>query len=592
MATHHIPGSVMMAVKDGAIIFAKGYGVADLKSGRPMDPADTLLRVGSISKLVTATAVLQLAGEDRVDLNRDVRSYVDPEILNSYEGAVSLQRLLTHTAGVGDKFVGQTARRGEALLDLEQHLRDQFPPPLPLPGMIINYSNFGITLAAHTVEKVTGHTFENYAQEFIFKPVGMHDTTFIADRESLSRVAVGYNYIFGGYRELAFRHWLAYPAASLVSTGMDIARFMIAHLEAGNNSAPEQQTSPLLPRKIARQAYRRQFTLHPHAPGIAYVFWERIENGQTMLWHSGHMPGQRSGLFLFPDHGFGLFINSNTEVRLFDLFIRDFMDHFFPDSESEYPAPQANVARSRPEDTARYAGHYRQTWYPRRTLGKIAAFHGLQGQEIIVKPIAGENRIIVDGRVHEPVAPALFRERNGDGLTAFWETPSGKVLFAYQGGMDSYHRLAWYHTKNFHHTFVGIIFAIYSVSLIVFSRRVIASRPKQLGNRLKPPLPLQAARMCVLAMSGLFLVFIAGMIGLAAMGAYDMTEEIRTPLLTLLALPPAAIGFGCAALVLLLIAWGAPGRSRYETIQYIVVLAATAIAVWFLDYWHLLGYRF
>ena len=82
------------------------------------------------------------------------------------------------------------------------------------------------------------------------------------------------------------------------------------------------------------------------------------------------------------------------------------------------------------------------------------------------------------------------------------------------------------------------------------------------------------------------------MIGLAARGAYDMTEEIRAPLLTLLALPPAAIGFGCAAFVFLLIAWGAPGRTRYETIQYFVVFATAAVAVWFLDYWHLLGYRF
>lgn len=104
MEENHIPGAAVSVVKDGKLFFAKGYGYADLENGIPVDPEQTVFRIGSVGKLFTWTAVMQLVEQGKLDLNADINAYLDFRIPATYPQAITLKHLLTHTAGFEDLF--------------------------------------------------------------------------------------------------------------------------------------------------------------------------------------------------------------------------------------------------------------------------------------------------------------------------------------------------------------------------------------------------------------------------------------------------------------------------------------------------------
>src|ERR687889_2070987 len=104
MQKHHIAGAAVSVVKDGELFFAKGYGEADVEKGIPVDPKQTIFHVGSVGKLFTWTAVMQLVEEGRLDLDADINTYLDFRIPDTYPHPITLKHLLTHTAGFEDRY--------------------------------------------------------------------------------------------------------------------------------------------------------------------------------------------------------------------------------------------------------------------------------------------------------------------------------------------------------------------------------------------------------------------------------------------------------------------------------------------------------
>ncbi len=583
LPANHIPGAVLVIVKDGAPLFAKGYGVAELESQRPMDPDKTVLRVASISKLFTATAVMQALEKDLVDMNTDIRTYIEPDLMSYYPTPVNLHQLLTHSAGVGDKFVGQTFKNAHDLLQHRVYLEEQLAKPLAPPGYIVNYSNHGISLAAHVVERVTGLNFEEYCRNNIFGPLEMADSTFIPSDDLMGDAATGYKHIFGGYRVLPLRHWRPYPASSLVTTGSDIGRFMMAHLNDGSLQSPGADLAEIFSEKTAKIMHRRQFTMHPRISGMAYGFWERVENGQRLLWHSGHMPGHRTGLFLIPSEKLGIFIYNNTEFRLFDQFIEDFLDQFYP-AEAKNP-----ILNRGSDDLSRYAGAYRHNWYPRRTFGKIVAFHGIQGQQLNVKPSRHNRSLLIDGKEYQRVVANLFKSDDDDKYAAFWETPEGKPVMLYQGGMLTYHRLRWYQRVEIHYVLSilgSLTFVISFCAWIRMIRKTGISINRNAASSIGV-VRLSAGLICVF-----YFTFLIGFAVLVSAGAYEMIQEIHLSLKIMLAMPLLACAASAVLFITLPVTWNIPQLSSNEKVLYSVILVNSLVVAWILNYWNLLGYRF
>jgi CubicO group peptidase (beta-lactamase class C family) len=107
MADYEVPGATISVVKEGKLLFAKGYGSANIEENRPVVASETLFRIGSVTKLFTWTAVMQLAEQHRLDLNADVNSYLDSfKIPDTYPQPITMAQLMTHTAGFEDRQIG------------------------------------------------------------------------------------------------------------------------------------------------------------------------------------------------------------------------------------------------------------------------------------------------------------------------------------------------------------------------------------------------------------------------------------------------------------------------------------------------------
>src|SRR6185369_15089245 len=172
-----IAGATIAVVKDGKVLFAKGYGYADYEKKKPVSAEETLFRPGSVSKLFTWTAVMQLVEQGKLDLNRDVNDYIDYKIPEAFGKPITLKNILTHTPGFEEQ-LKDLLRTSSESPNLGEYLKTHIPARIYPPGTVPAYSNYGAALAGYIVERVSGLPFNQYIEENIFKPLGMTHSTF------------------------------------------------------------------------------------------------------------------------------------------------------------------------------------------------------------------------------------------------------------------------------------------------------------------------------------------------------------------------------------------------------------------------------
>ena len=191
MAIGDIAGATVAIVKDDALLLTRGYGFADVEKRTPVDPAQTLFRPASISKLFTWTAVMQQVEAGKLDLDHDINEYLDFKIEGYGGEPIKLRHLMTHTAGFEESLLDLLITDINKLKPLGAALKDSIPARIYRPGTVPAYSNYGASLAGYIVSRVAGVPFEQYIEEHIFKPLKMEHSTFrqpvpAALREQLS----------------------------------------------------------------------------------------------------------------------------------------------------------------------------------------------------------------------------------------------------------------------------------------------------------------------------------------------------------------------------------------------------------------------
>ncbi|HJT81504.1 MAG TPA: serine hydrolase domain-containing protein, partial [Chthoniobacterales bacterium] len=162
LQSRDIAGAVVAVVKDGQVLLAKGYGDADVAAKKPVVADQTLFRPGSISKVFTATAVMQLVEQGKLDLDRDVNEYLDFPIPNTFAEPVTLRRLLTHTAGFEETLKNLFVPSAKEMRTLRNYLVAALPQQIFRPGTVPSYSNYGFALAGYIVERISNEPFERY----------------------------------------------------------------------------------------------------------------------------------------------------------------------------------------------------------------------------------------------------------------------------------------------------------------------------------------------------------------------------------------------------------------------------------------------
>src|ERR1039458_5559500 len=177
LETGDVAGAVVVVVKNGETVLAKGDGYSDVAAHTPVDPERTLFRSGSTSKLFTWTAVMQLVEQGKLDLDRDVNAYLDFR-LPDRGTPITLRNIMTHTAGFEEKVKDLIADDPRQLVPLRTYVAEGIPTRIFKAGTTPAYSNYATALAGYIVQRVSGQTFDDYVDAHIFKPLGMTHSSF------------------------------------------------------------------------------------------------------------------------------------------------------------------------------------------------------------------------------------------------------------------------------------------------------------------------------------------------------------------------------------------------------------------------------
>ncbi len=173
LTSTHAPGATVAVVKDGKLLFAKGYGFADLDKRTPVLADKTLFRVVSVSKLFTWTAVMQLVERNKLDLSADVNTYLDFKIPNTFPQPITLANLMSHSPSFEELGIGVFVRTAAEVAPLREYLVNNMPKRVRPPSQVSAYSNYGAALAGYIVARAAGMPFEDYVAANILKPLGM-----------------------------------------------------------------------------------------------------------------------------------------------------------------------------------------------------------------------------------------------------------------------------------------------------------------------------------------------------------------------------------------------------------------------------------
>jgi|GEM_PF-993341 len=437
MGKLHIPGAVVSVVKDGKIVFAKGYGVTDVEKKTPVIPDRTIFRIGSITKVFTAMAVMQLADQGKINLNDDVNKYLKGvQVPNSFPQPITFANLLTHTSGLDEISPGRRTSNEAEIIPLGAFLKTRIVRQFP-PGEIISYSTYNPALAAHAVEQITGMPFKAYLQLNVFEPLGMNHTSIAAVKKEYQQdLATGYEYAADKYQKLPFQWFHTYPASDINSTATDMARFMIANLQYGTIDGKR-----ILSEKSAREMQATHFRNHPKISGWAYGFYETVQNNLRFVEHGGSMDdGYSAMLSLIPEKNTGLFIACNTESCAFGLagaIKNAFLNRYFP-AQTKPEVPQTK--NPSPDSLKKFTGKYRPIIYCHTCPPNTSYFP----EPIEVKVMEDGTLSFPGGRLKQ-IEPMLFvkadGERAGQALFGFKENKQGEIAYMFQENYMVYEKV-------------------------------------------------------------------------------------------------------------------------------------------------------
>ena len=310
----NVPGSAVVVVKDGKVVFSKGYGKSDLEENTDVIPEETVFEIGSISKIFTWTAIMQSEEEGKLKLDDDIRDYIGYERLElEFEKPITIRDLMNHTAGFEENASEMMTFSRKDIIPLDTWVSSKHQPKQVYePGTVIAYSNFSTDIAGYIVELVSGERYEEYIRKHILEPLQMNRSTSYVDyfhlEEMVNNKSKGYGKTKDGFTLMPENFLNEAPAGSVKSTAEDMGKFMIGLLNNNGNSD--------------LKLFNKSFTLDDFfedtlfvsdgMPSIAHGFWAREENGIRILEHGGNTTNFSAFISMVPEENFGVCILTNV----------------------------------------------------------------------------------------------------------------------------------------------------------------------------------------------------------------------------------------------------------------------------------------
>lgn len=574
-----IAGGVVVIVKDGEVLLQKGYGYADVENQRLVDPERTLFRAGSVAKLFTDTAVMQLVEQGKIDLDAPIDTYLDFKISEAFGKPVTMRNLITHTGGFEELVRELMHSDPKKFVSLEAFVKKTRPKRIFPPGEVPSYCNYCLALAGYIVQRVSGEPFDDYLDRHIFEPLGMQRSTFRQPLPEKFAADMSKGYVHGSGPATYFELVGPAPAGSITATGSDMARFMIAHLNAEAGGTPA-----LLQPRTARLMHDSLFQATPPVNGMALGFFEANRNGQRILEHGGDTQVFHSQLSLFMDQGVGVFASFNSTGKegavggIRSALFEQFIDRYFP-----APVPDEPTAPTAVEHSKLVVGQYQSSRRAEHTfftsVGMLGQFNVSANADgtLVIPVLRGLNG---QPKVWREVAPFVWREVGGKERLAA-KIENGRVRFL---GNDSSSGIQVFMPvpagKSSGWIIPIVLIAAVSLLLTVIVWPVAASIRRRHGLAFELTKQQALARRLVCAAAIVNLVFLLGWAvlvqsGLSDLALFDGRADVWFVALHLLGFI-GLIGAGVAI-------WNAwlslQGSRRWWSKTWSVVLAASCVAI-------------
>jgi CubicO group peptidase (beta-lactamase class C family) len=583
-----IAGAVIAVVKDGKLLFAKGYGYSDVAKKVAVSPETTLFRPGSISKLFTWTSVMQQVELGKLDLDRDVNDYLDFKIPPAFDKPITLRNIMTHTTGFEETAKNLFVDSAEELRPTGEYLRVHMPARIFPPGATPAYSNYATTVAAYIVERVSGQNFNDYVEEHIFKPLNMTHATFRQPLPDALKPDMSNGYVLGSGEPKHFEYVQVAPAGSLSASAVDMTHFMIAHLQNGRYG----DAQILKPETAIRMHARQQGVWPPSMNAMCLGFYEQWLDGHRSIGHGGDTISFHSNLHLILDANVGLFVSYNSpgraEIDSRGLLFNKFMERYFPPPSSNEPT-LATAA----QDAAVVAGSYEVS---RRFQTNVLAITTVLGEtKVTVNP--KDNTISMGGKGlnQQPerfreIAPMVFRQVDGNSKIAFAPDPSGRQIAYIDYPFMVFQKISNpLNKQSVNYFIIGFSLCVIALTLLLWPVAAI------LRKHYEKPLSLQPAakrlRLWIRLVCFAIVVFVVGLLIFVSSTDKPLTErnDFGLHLLQVLGLLT-----GVGALIAIyssLKSWGDSGQWFWYKLWNTFLALSCVGFFWFIYHWHLLNFH-
>ncbi len=582
----NVAGAVIAVVKDGQVIFAKGYGYSDMAKRTPVTPDSTLFRPGSISKLFTWTSVMQLQEQGKLDLDRDVNDYLDFKIPPAFGKPITLRNIMTHTSGFEETGHDLFVVDAQHLYPLERYVKENLPQRIFPPGIIPAYSNYATAVAGYIVQRVSGKPFEQYVADNIFTPLEMKRSTFVQPlpKDLEPMMSKGYSVASSDPKPYEFVE--AFPAGSVATTARDMCNFMIAHLQNGKFGDKQ-----ILRPETATLMHSRIFGTDDRMDGMAHGFYEESANGHRIIGHGGDTLAFHSDLHLILDSNVGFFVSYNSagkgEISPRTVLFHKFLDRYFP-----YTPPPAGKVDDAKADAASVAGLYENS---RRFESSFLKLSTLLGEEKVVQnadgtisidPMKGPNGQLLK---FEEISPLLYREVHGQAKVAFKRDANGHMQFQLDWPIFISQKVSAGENKYLFY-FLGI-FGLIMVMVTLVMWPVAALIRKHYGRPLELTSTERMLRLGSRLVCILFILFLGGWGVLLSKAEDPAVINTLGPWIIILGVLGVLSAIGTLVVCFYALqTWRAPNRWIWSRLYETALALGCVGLIWFALTWNLMNF--
>ncbi len=591
MEKYSIPGAAIVVVKDGKEVFKKGYGYSDVKEKILVEPDKTVFPAASVSKLFTATAIMQLQEEGKIDLDENIDKYIKPyKIINNYKEPVTCRNLLTHSSGVDEASELNGGTKDEkAIKSQEYYFDNHIPRVVREPNTVSRYCNQGYNLLGYIVEKVSGISYEEYINKNILEPLKM-ENSLVRLKNNNTTKSYGYGGMDGIYNESPLDYQYTSGSSGINATVKDMENFMIAHL---NNGVFEENR--ILNERTSIMMKNKQFSNDNSLPGMGYGFIRSNRNGQEILKHEGGLPsGSTTTFFLMPKEKLGIYVATNSLNPLPFNFEEEFLNYFYPSKSNNFNKIKPNPSK----DFSKYEGTYRSyDGIAKSNIMKIGFLFDPSMDMRITDNKDGTLNLKECTSAKEEVTTTLVEKKNGvfarkdgRGNFAFKIDDKGKVTYAFNDvSHNSFEKISFFEGRKFNIVIFAIAMITFLINLVGTIVLFIKRKFKQIEYK-----NCRSTKLIKGINLGINILNIAGSVGSVIMATTMISINdfsFAYLLYTFLCFIMISTILSICELIILIYIWINNCGRKVEKNYFTILTIINFTFIWFIYYFNLLGFK-